>query len=436
MSQTPSTEAMPPTDGPWWRAWTWVPSLYFVQGLPYTVVNVVSVPMYTTLGVSNSDITFWTSWLVFVWALKALWSPFVDGVSTKRRWTLAMQVAFVPALVLAALSLPTEWFFPVSLAAFLLMSIASATHDIAADGLYMLGLSEGKQAAFVGVRSTFWRLALIGGEGGLVMLAGLLVTRFGDAAMGWMAALLTASVFFALAAAYNIWALPAPESDVPRPAGEVGKNGLDSVRTFFAKPGIVLGVLFIVFFRFAEVHMSKLESPFLLADRSLGGLGWSLGEVGLAKGTVGVLCLVIGGILGGLAIYRHGLKRWMMPMAFALNLPNAVYWYLAYAQPQDYSVGVALIGVEQFGYGFGFAAYLMFLIGLAKGPYKTAHYAFATGLMALAVWAATFWSGAMQEALGYESFFAWVMLCAVPGLVIAWVVDIPADFGKHQKRGS
>lgn len=417
-------------DTTWGRAWGWVPSLYFVQGLPYTVVNVVSVPMYKTLGVANAEITFWTSWLQLIWALKALWSPFVDGVSTKRRWTLAMQLAFAPCLVVVAFALPTPRFLELSLLGFLLMSIASATHDIAADGLYMLGLSEGKQAAFVGVRSTFWRLALISGEGGLVVLAGVLGRRLGSAQSGWMATMGVTAGVFAIAAAYNAWALPTPAADVPRDAGDAGPKTREIVRTFFAKEGMVIGVAFIVFYRFAEVHMAKLVTPFLLDERAIGGLGWSLEQVGFAKGTVGVLALVIGGILGGLAIYRHGLRAWMLPMAVALNLPNGVYLYLAVQQPENYAVGVALIGVEQFGYGFGFAAYLMFLIRLADGPYKTAHYAFSTGLMALAVWGAQVWSGAMQEALGYESFFGWVVLCSLPGFWVAWKVEIPEEYGR------
>ncbi|TNE84022.1 MAG: MFS transporter [Deltaproteobacteria bacterium] len=418
----------PPEEG-WGRAWSWVPSLYFVQGLPYTVVNVVSVPMYKTLGVANDVIAGWTSTLGLIWALKALWAPLVDGVSTKRRWTLAMQLAFVPALILVAFALPTPRFVELSLAGFALLALASATHDIAADGLYMLGLSKGQQSAFVGVRSTFWRLALVFGEGGLVVLAGVLGTRLDSARSGWMATLGITAALFAVAAAYNAWALPAPISDVPRDR-EHGPPTTEIVRSFFARDGILVGLLFILWFRFAENHLAKLVSPFLLDPREVGGLGWTLEQVGFAKGTVGVLCLVAGGILGGGAIYRHGLTRWMMPMAFALNAPNLVYLYLATAQPEAYGVGVALIGVEQFGYGFGFAAYMMTLIHIADGPYKTAHYAFATGLMALAVWASASWSGAMQLSLGYQAFFAWVVLLTLPGFAVAWAMPLPENFGK------
>ena len=416
----------------WGAAWAWVPSLYFVQGLPYTVVNVVSVPMFKTLGVGNTQITFWTSWLGLIWALKALWSPFVDGVSTKRRWTVAMQAAFVPALVLVAFSLSTPWFFQAAIGLFLLLAIASATHDIAADGLYMLGLDDGKQAAFVGVRSTFWRLALIFGEGGLVVLAGVLGTRFESAQQGWSGTLLATAGIFALATAYNAWALPRPAADVPRPGKKALGNSREMVRTFFAKPGMGAGILFIVFFRFAENHMAKLVAPFLLDERAVGGLGLTLEQVGIAKGTVGVAALVAGGILGGLAIYRHGLKAWLWPMVIVLNLPDLVYVYMAWAQPESYGLVCGLIGVESFGYGFGFTAYMMFLIHLADGEFKTAHYAFATGLMALAAWAAQFWSGAMQEALGYPFFFVWVLVLTLPAAGVAWLVDIPSEFGRRK----
>ncbi len=423
-----------PGDLPGWRPWTWVPSLYYVQGLPYTIVNVVSVPMYKTLGIANSEITFWTSWFGFIWALKALWSPFVDGVSTKRRWTVAMQTALVPVTIAIAFALSLPTWFAVSLVLFALMSLISATHDIAADGLYMLGLTDGQQAAFVGVRSTFWRLALISGEGLLVVLAGVLGAELGDDLVGWQVTMAVIAGIFAVAAAYNAFAMPRVAEDVPRETSDLGGNTQELVTSFFTKPGIALALLFILFFRFSENHISGLVSPFLLDPIADGGMGWTLAQVGLAKGTVGVLSLVVGGILGGVAIYAHGLRAWLLPMCAMLNLPNAVYWILAATQPAQFPVGVALIGVEQFGYGFGFAAYMMFLIKVANGRFKTAHYAFATGLMALAVWAAKVWSGWAQELLGYEMFFAWACIASIPAFLISFAVlrDIPADFGRKE----
>lgn len=419
---------------PLWHAARWVPSLYFLEGLPYVVANQVSVALYKTMKVGNAEIAFLTSWLSLVWALKALWAPFVDGVSTKRRWTVAMQLAMVPVLVLLALSLTSSWFVTLSIALFFGMAFASATHDIAADGLYMLGLPDDQQAALVGLRSTFWRLALVLGEGGLVMLAGVLGARMGDAE-GWMATLTVAAGVFAVGALWHAWALPVAPDDVPR-AEPAPRAGREAVRSFFTKPGIGLGLAFLLFFRFGENHMAKLVTPFLLDAREVGGLGLSLAEVGFAKGTVGVAALVIGGILGGLAIWRHGLRAWMAPMVVALNAPDLVYVYLAWAQPDDFALVCGLLGIESFGYGFGFTAYMMYVIHLADGPYKTTHYAFATGLMALAVWAAQVWSGWAQELLGYPGFFVWVLVLTVPSAIVAWAVDVPADFGRAPRDRS
>ena len=427
---TPADEASAP---PGWRGWTWVPSLYYVQGLPYTVVNVVSVPMLKTLGVANAEITFWTSWMGLVWALKALWSPFVDGVSTKRRWVVGTQLAFVPVCLALAFALPLPGFLAWAIAAMFALSILSATHDIAADGFYMLGLSEGQQAGFVGVRSTFWRLALISGEGGLVVLAGVLGDRLGDTQTGWVATMAVTAGIFAVAALYNSLAMPRVASDFQRDPTELGGTFVETVTSFFTKPHIVMALLFILFFRFSENAISGLVSPFLLDPVADGGLGWTLTQVGFVKGTIGVLCLVAGGILGGVAIYANGLRAWLMPMVAMLNLPNAVYWYLAWEQPDGVPLIATLIGVEQFGYGFGFAAYLMFLIHFAKGPYKTSHYAFATGLMALAVWVAKVKSGAVQEDLGYETFFMAACVASIPAFLVAgWAyTTLDPTVGRH-----
>ncbi len=409
-----------------------MPSLYFVEGAPYVLVNIVSVAMYKSLGVSNTEIAFWTSWLGLIWAFKALWSPLVDGVWTKRAWTLAMQALMVPLLIGVALALPLPGFVQVTLVLFALLGVVSATHDIAADGLYMLGLTEGLQSAFVGIRSTFWRVALVTSEGGLVVLAGVLGQQLG-LVEGWTAALCIAAAVIGVGAIYHFLVLPRPAQDAPRVGGQALATTSRTFGSFFAKDGLVAGLLFLVYFRFAENHMAKLVSPFLLDDRELGGLGMSLSQLGVAKGTVGVVCLVAGGILGGLAIYRSGLRAWLWPMVLALNVPDVIYVYLAAVQPERIGWITALIGVESFGYGFGFAAYLMFMIRLAQGEFKTAHYAFGTGVMALAAWAAQFWSGAAQEALGYLGFFTWVCLLTIPGVWVATLVDLPADFGKGEE---
>ncbi len=411
------------------RPWSWVPTLYFLEGLPYVVANNLSVAMYKSLSVSNSQIAFLTSWLSLVWAAKALWSPLVDGLSTKRRWVVAMQLGIAPVLVAAAASPSPPSFVLWTMAAFFVVGFLSATHDIAADGLYMLGLSDDQQAAWVGIRSTFWRLALVFGEGALLVLAGTLGHRYGATA-GWQLTLLATAALFAAGAAFHALALPHPPRDRPRDE-PIDRAGMDAVRSFFAKPDLLRGLAIIFFYRFAENHMAKLVVPFLMDGPEAGGLGLALEQVGIAKGTVGVLALVAGGVLGGLAIYAHGLRRWLWPMVVALNVPNLVYVYLSWARPDDFVLVSALIGVESFGYGFGFSAYMMYLIHFARGEYQTTHYAFGTGLMATAVWAAQFWSGWMSEQLGYQGFFLWVVALTLPGFAVAALVDVPPDFGRR-----
>ena len=416
------------------RPLTWVPSAYFLEGLPYVLVNVVSVPLYKALGVGNTEIALYTSSLGLIWAFKALWSPLVDGISTRRTWAIGMQGLMAPVLVAIALALPMSGFLQITVVLFGLLAVLSATYDIAADGYYMLALDEGQQSAWVGWRSAFYRGAFVFGEGAMVALAGGLASYYGlETTAAWSVALCVAAGLLLLGALYHAVVMPRPASDVPRPQSEALGTTLQMFRTFLLKDGMVAGVFFIVFFRFAENHMAKILPLFLLDDVEKGGLGLSEAEYGLAKGTIGILALTVGGILGGLAINRHGLKAWLWPMVIALNVPDALYVYLAWAQPQSFPLVASFIGLESFGYGFGFTAYLMFLIHLADGEYKTAHYAFATGLMALAVWAASAWSGWAQEQLGYFWFFVWVCALTLPGALVAWLVNVPPDYGKHSR---
>lgn len=409
--------------------WAWIPSLYFAQGLPYVMVMTVSVIMYKRLGVSNTDIALYTSWLYLPWVIKPLWSPLVDMVRTKRFWIVVLQLAVGISLAGVAFALPLPSFFSLTLAVFWLMAFASATHDIAADGFYMLGLEQHQQAAFVGVRSTFYRVATIFGQGVLVMLAGFMETSLGDVPMAWAVTFGVLSALFLGLFAYHGYILPYPSSD--RPARREERFGQEFVRVFklfFAgKPEILSILAFLLFYRFAESQLVKMVSPFLLDPREKGGLGLATGEVGFVYGVVGVASLLAGGILGGIAISRKGLRFWLWPMALIMHLPDLAFVYLSLAQPESRAVITAAVAVEQFGYGFGFTGYMLYMIMAADGPYKTAHYAICTGIMALGMMLPGMWSGALQEMVGYANFFLWVMLSTIPGFLVVALVRSRID---------
>jgi MFS transporter, PAT family, beta-lactamase induction signal transducer AmpG len=412
--------------------WAWIPTLYFGQGIPYVVVMSLSVVMYKNLGLSNTDIALYTSWLYLPWVIKPLWSPLVDMFKTKRWWIWALQLTVGASFACVALSIPTTQFFQITLAVFWLMAFSSATHDIAADGFYMLALPQHQQAAFVGVRSSFYRAAMIFGQGGLVFLAGTLTQNLGDVRLAWQLVFATLSaVFFALFA-YHRWALPRPASDVASLSdnGNAFKEFAATFAAFFKRKDIGLVLAFLLLFRLGEAQALKLVTPFLLDATSKGGLGLTTTQVGVVYGTIGVLALTCGGLLGGFVISRHGLKRWLWPMLLAVHLPNLVFVYLASVQPDNLFVIASCIAVEQFGYGFGFAAYLLFMIMVADGPHKTAHYALCTGFMALGMMLPGMVSGWIQAQLGYTQFFVWVCAATIPSVVVAMFVKVEPNFGK------
>jgi len=420
------------------RPWRWIPTLYFGQGLPYVVVMTLSVVLYKNLGVSNTDIALYTSWLYLPWVIKPLWSPLVDLLGRKRGWIVGLQLVLGAALAGVALTLPLAGFWQASLAVFWLMAFASATHDIAADGFYLLALPQRSQAAFVGVRSTFYRLAMIGGQGGLVMLAGWLQQRLG----GTPAAVAEAwrLVFWGLAAAFGalaLWhavALPRPAADQPAPRRAGLAGGFVAVfAAFFRQPGIGRILAFLLLYRLAEAQALKLVAPFLLDARSAGGLGLSTQDLGLAYGTVGVAALTLGGLLGGWAIAQGGLKRLLWPLMLCMHGPNLVFVALAWAQPQSLAVVSAALALEQFGYGFGFTAYMVFMLMVAgDGQHKAAHYAICTGFMALGMMLPGMVAGWLQARLGYAGFFAWVCLATLPSFAAAALVRIDPGFGRRE----
>ncbi|MFG6457508.1 MFS transporter [Pelomonas nitida] len=414
--------------------WGWVPSLYFAQGLPYVTVMSLSVVLYKNLGISNTDIALYTSWLNLPWVIKPLWSPLAELFGTKRAWIAVLQFFIGAALAGVALTIPTDRVFQLSVAVLWLMAFASASHDIAADGFYMLALPQHSQAAFVGVRSTFYRLANIAGQGGLIYLAGELTERTGSAVTAWGWVFWALATLFTLLATWHALWLPRPASDVRGP-GFTAARGLvveffAVFASFFRKPGIAVILGFLLLYRFPEAQLLKLASPFLLDAVDQGGLGLSTKAVGLAYGIVGIAALTLGGLVGGWVISRVGLKRALWPLVAAMHLPNVAFLLLALTHPTDLIVISAALAVEQFGYGLGFTAYLMFMIHVADGPQKTSHYAICTGFMALGMMIPGMWSGWLQDHIGYVPFFAWVLIATLPSVAMAALIQIPDGFGR------
>jgi PAT family beta-lactamase induction signal transducer AmpG len=409
----------------------WVPSLYFGQAIPYFVVMTLSVIMYKATGIANKDIAYYTSLLYLPWVIKPLWSPIVDMFGTKRRWTVLLQLVVAASLAVTALALHLPNFFVMTLAVMWVMAFSSATHDIAADGFYMLGLRQQQQAAFVGVRSTFYRLAAITAQGALVYLAGTLSKSMGDVRQAWAIVFFIVAALFALLCLWHQLVLPKPNSDHAVAGGNPLADFIATFGAFFKKRDIWLILGFILTFRLGEAQLLKLVAPFLMDPAAKGGLGLSTAQVGIAYGTVGVSALTVGGLAGGYLISRWGLKRCLWLMVFAVHLPDLVFVYLSHALPQNFYLISAFLALEQFGYGFGFTALMLYMIMVAEGEHKTAHYAICTGLMALGMMVPGMYSGDIQEHLGYSNFFVWVCLSTIPAFIMAALVKIEPEFGKQ-----
>ena len=550
--------------------WSWIPTLYFAEGIPYIIVMFVASDMYKTMGVSNTSLAFWTSLLYLPWVIKPLWSPFVDIFSTRRKWIIWMQIILAFAFAGVSLSLHIPLWFTLSLLFLWVMAFTSATQDIAADGFYMLALSEKQQAFFTGIRATFYRLAMIAGLGLLVMITGLILdhtgleskklmvktvsisdfepdkglkqlndinntpiqkkgmppqilvypneisvplynkesgidstviylklsappvdkdsinvtigqksgskdiylagknvftfdktnwdkaqkttlkvkhnlkkpseARFdvkaGDIALAWSISIGALALLFVFLAIYHKLILPFPKSDVSKDKNE-SASYFGILAQFFKLKGIIPAIAFLLLYRFSESQLTKMASPFLLDSRENGGLAMSLTEKGFAYGTVGLLSLVIGGILGGILASKSGLKKWIWWMAISINIPNVVYIYMSYYQPSDLITINSMIAIEQFGYGFGFTGYMLYMLYLAgQSKYKTAHFAIATGFMALGMMLPGMISGWVQEQLGYNHFFIYVILCTIPSFIALWFVakNLDPTFGMKESR--
>ena len=414
--------------------WLWIPTLYLAEGLPYALAMSVSVVLYKNLGIGNREIGIYTSWLYLPWVIKSLWSPVVEKLRTRRLWIWAAQMFMGAILAAVTLAIPAPHFFQLTLAFFWLLAFSSATHDIAADGFYMLATSEREQSFFNGIRSTFYRVATILAQGALVIFAGELQKRTGSFITAWSTALaLVAGTIFTLGI-YHRAALPKPEEDRPGSPGNFSGNFLETFAGFFRKPKIAALLAFLLLYRLGEAQLVKMAQPFLLDSRSAGGLGLDDTQMGLIYGTIGVGALMLGGIFGGFVVARNGLKFWLWPMLLAIHLPDAVFIWLAYAQPENLFAIGAGVAVEQFGYGFGFTAFMLYMIYIVRGEHRTAHYAICSSFMALGMMLPGRWSGQLQEMLGYPHFFVWVILATIPSFIVVLFLPLDAEFGKRNGK--
>ena len=398
---------------PWW----WIPTLYFAEGIPYFIVNNISVIMFNNMGMSKGDMALYTSLLYLPWVIKPLWSPFVDIIKTKRWWIMAMQILMSVAFALVAFTLPHP-----------------SAETIAADGFYMLALNPGDQSLFVGIRSTFYRLSSIFGQGVLVVIAGVLERKTGDIPQAWSLTLVISAVIFSAVTLWHTFRLPSPASDALRrevgSAKEIFVEFGRTFATFFSKKHVWLAMAFMLLYRLPEAFLVKMMNPFLLDPMAEGGLGLSTETVGIVYGTIGVAALTVGGILGGIAASRWGLKKSLWPMAMSLTLPCLSFVFLAAFQPENIFLISFCVALDQFGYGFGFTAYMLYLIYFSEGEFKTAHYSLCTAFMALSMMLPGMVAGYLQEALGYVWFFGFVMVCCLVTVLVTFLLKVDPQYGK------
>ena len=395
-------------------------------------VMTISTVMYKCLDINNTEIAFYTAWLYLPWVIKPFWSPFVDIIRTKRWWVLAMQWCIGIAMAGVAFSLPGDGFFQATLAIFWLMAFASATHDIAADGFYMLGLTEHQQSLFVGIRSLFYRISMVVGQGVLVVVASQVSDMRGEPAAGWIVVFGILSAFFVLIALWHTLRLPRPEADalrVAKSARSVMREFVETFVEFFRKPQVGVALLFMLLYRLPEAQLVKMIPPFMLDDVADGGLGLTADHVGAVYGTFGVIGLMLGGIVGGFVAARKGLRYWLHPMAWSMSLTCLTFVYLAFEQPSALWEVYVCVFVEQFGYGFGFTAYMLYLIYFSIGRFKTAHYSICTGFMALGMMIPGMAAGWLADTFGYRVFFVWTMVCCVATIGVCYLVNVDKEFG-------
>lgn len=418
------------------RSWRWVPSLYFSEGIPYAMIASVSVILLKDLQMSNRELAFLTSLLTLPWVLKPLWAPLIDLIWTKKIWFIAMELLLGAGFILCGTLLPILNGSLIIILLLIALAAASATHDAAADGFYLLGLDPHEQAYFTGIRSTAYRISMVAVQGGLVMLVGLLQNAGWSIRLAWAAGLAGAGGVMLLLGFWHIGAVPPVEKWTEKPLlRSLFHDFGESFAAFFRIKGVWGALLFLLFYRLGESQLVRLAVPFMQDARSAGGMGLSVQDIGFLYGTLGVICLLAGGVAGGWAISRNGVGKWMWPMALAINLPDLVYVYLAAARPECRWLAGCAVALEQFGYGFGFTLYMIFMVAFAaqSGKFKTSHFALMTGFMALGMMLPGMMAGAVYDWLGgYWNFFWYVIICTLPGFAVTALIPrlIPVDFGK------
>ncbi len=432
----------------------WVPTLYFMEALPYVMVNVLSVILFTDMGLTDTQQAIYTSLFYLPWVIKPLWSPIVDSISTKRKWIIYTQLMCALGLFIIAILISTSFWLISSIVVFWMVAFASASHDIAADGFYIIALDSHRQAQFVGIRSTFYRIGMIFGQGFLVIIAGwigngaplgwwndaTLLIPNAEKSMSWSITFAFTAIIALFLALYHKKALPIMEKNKIYDNSYVKNNVLvetihefiNTIKIFFSKKQVWTALLFMLLFRFPEAQLVKIAQPFMLNPISEGGLELAKESVGFAYGTIGVVGLLLGGILGGFAVARDGLKKWIWPMVVAISIPDAVYIYLSITQITNLWVINFCVFVEQFGYGFGFTAYMMYLIYFARGENSTSVYALCTAFMALGMMIPGMFAGWLSDLLGYKLFFIWVLIATVITFYVTSLLKIDPNYGKKE----
>ena len=417
------------------KPYAWVPSLYMGEALPFSAVMLLSLVMFKEMGMTDSQITLYTGWLGTPWVIKPIWSPIVDNLKTKRWWIVSMQFLMGVALAMVALTLPTAFWLKASLAVLMVIAFASATHDISADGFYIIALSDKDQELYVGVRNTFYRVGLVIGQGGLVLLVGYMQEgTFGawlqPMLSSWMAVFIIMAALMVVLGVYHACVLPKVERSVHErfDIGEQVREFVKTLRVFVGKPHIVSALCFILLFRLPEGLLTKIVPLFLMRSADEGGLAMSDTDFGLIYGTLGVIGLLAGGLVGGWAVSRWGLKRCLWPLVMCITLPDVVYVYLSYCPTDNMWLVGSCVCVDQIGYGLGFAAYTLYLVTFSRGERSTAVFSICTAGQYLGgVMLPGMVSGLISENIGYQKFFLLIMLFCLVTFAVTAIVKIDED---------